>query len=110
MTDEEARFDSIARQISRLTGYPRAQIGPDTRVYHDAGLSGLNYQEFLLWLSKTYQLDLTGLNLDRMSPPEVSGFGSPWPRLYIELSVADFVQLAGCGSLVSSDLFKQTSI
>ena len=104
MTEEQAKFDSIADEISRLTGYPRVQMGPDTRVYHDAGLAGLDYQEFLTWFSTKYNVVLSGLNVGKLSPPEGGGLGSLWPKRYIELSVADFVHLAGCSSWASSNL------
>ena len=47
MVDENVKFDAIANKISELTGYARDQMRLDTRVYHDVGLAGLDFQEFL---------------------------------------------------------------
>lgn len=107
MVDENVKFDAIANKISELTGYARDQMRLDTRVYHDAGLAGLDFQEFLTWFSIRYRVNLSGLQPGRLAPAEGSALGSLWPKRYVELTIQDFIQLSNSETWAASGLSKR---
>lgn len=100
----EDKFTAIADEIARLTGSDREEMSLKTRVYHDAGLSGIDYRDFLVWFSNRYGVDLAGLEMSKVSPGEGSALGSLWPKRYLELTIEDFIRLAEASSWKASGL------
>ncbi len=80
--------------LAGFTGYDRGRIGPATRLYHDAGLHGLDYQEFMVWYSHRFEVDLTGLDLRQMAPGEARGFRLLGRPKYLEMTVQALLDLA----------------
>lgn len=105
--EKEARFAVIADAIARHTGTPRQNIRLNTRVYHDVGLSGTDYYEFLVWFSNMFSVDLTGMDMRKLAPSEGVSFAL-WPRRHLELTVQDFVDLSTAASWKASGLDKRT--
>lgn len=100
---EDEKFSAIADEVARLTGFAREDIDPKTRAYHDAGLAGDDYDDFLTWFSGKYAVDLSGLNLSKLAPSE-GGLGSLWPKRYLQLTIQDFIGLSEASSWKSSGL------
>ena len=106
---EREKFEAIADEIARLTGFRRDAVRPNTRLYHDAGLAGLDYGDFLVWFSSKYSVDLSGLKVSSLAPGEGSSIGFFFPRRYLELTVQDFLELSNCPSWKASGLADRKS-
>lgn len=81
-------------------------IGPESRIYHDLGLSGEDAFEVITLLEKEYHVDLSRFEFSDFFPDEVMtvrdakkyvkvfiGAGSPWRAV----SVEDLVRIAKSG-------------
>jgi hypothetical protein len=66
MTDLEA---ALREELAKLTGYPPERLTGDTRVWHDAGLAGDDFEEFVAWLYREHGFVLPGPLAD-FAPPE----------------------------------------
>lgn len=106
---EDAKFTAIADEVARLTGFARQDMSLKTRIYHDAGLAGTDYGDFLIWFSNKYAVDLSGLNVSKLAPGEGSALGSLWPKRYLELTVQDFMDLSEAPSWKASGLAERAS-
>ena len=99
-----AKAHDIASEVSRLTGSPMREMRLTTRVYHDAGLSGSDYGDFLVWFSFKFNVNLAGVNVARLAPGEGNALGTFWPKQYVELTIKDFADLAAFPSWTESPL------
>lgn len=75
-----------------------------SRLYHDLGLSGDDYYEFIIWYSHQFQVNLTGMDLSKFSPPDGLNWSLFGRRKYFELRVQDLVELAKYSSWKASGL------
>ncbi len=89
--------------LAGFTGFDRERIGPATRLFHDAGLSGDDYYELMVWYSHRFEVDLTGFQLSRFAPAD-GAFRWFGLRRYWVLTVGDLLELADCSSWAESGL------
>ncbi|HVN02516.1 MAG TPA: DUF1493 family protein [Caulobacteraceae bacterium] len=102
MTDDE-KLECIRAKLADVADIDLAEVIPSTRLYQDAGLSGDDYYDFIVWFSHQFCVRLDGFDLSEFAPPESGNW--PFERSkYRELDVRSLVELAQCGSWKESGL------
>lgn len=99
--------DVIEEIYDHLSGDEYSESGDHggIRIYHELGISGVDYIDFLDWFRIKYSVDISGLDARLLSPSE-SPFSNMFRRKYMELTISDFAKLAECGSWKGSVLRK----
>lgn len=93
----------IAKGLSRFADFPFKKMSPDTRLYHDAGLAGDDFAEFIEWFWVNYRVPVPGRLTDYCpSEGQVIWGYFPWNRTkpFVELRISDLAQLAAGNSTI----------
>ena len=93
--ERQEKLAKLTQRLGQVADYPIDRVSASTRLYHDAGLAGDDYWDFMVWFSHEFRVALNGMDLRDFSPPE--GWPWPWRRSrsnYKELRLADLIELS----------------
>ena len=94
--------EEIIEKLKTFSGLMPKEMSEYTRIYHDAGLSGDDFFDFMEWFGRHYCVDLSSLDWRKLSPPERTSLNPFRSHSYLQLTVRDLREVALSGSWQSS--------
>jgi acyl carrier protein len=74
---EETMQQSVIQWLSDFTSIPREKLTPQTTLLGDLGIDGDDGVELIEGYIKTFEVDPTGIQIDRHFGPEVMPWNAP---------------------------------
>lgn len=99
--------EEILELLEKYVDADRNVIGNGSRIYHDLGLSGVDFYDFIVNFSVRFSVDLSGMDAREFGPVEMGT--QVFKKRFFELRVSDLEELAACGSWAASGLENRLS-
>lgn len=108
-----AKQVAIQKIILLLEGYVPGDMPPtpESRLYHDLGMAGEDYHDFVVAYSHRFQVLVDDADLRQLAPGEASWSTSDWlgrTRTYLEVTVQDLADFVQAGAWDSGRLTRRS--
>ena len=70
MEIDSEKYNRVLNFVAKETAFKADRISPQTRLFHDIRIDGMDGEEFLFEFSKEFDVDMSNLVIDRHFGPE----------------------------------------